>query len=531
MREGESATLAVQATSPDGSPLTYAWLRNGGVNAGAGTDSSTTLAPRAFRPDYAAETWQVQVGNAAGTTASTLATVTRVNRAWTDAGTAHPEQDYASAGSEGSIATHVDPAGRTHVVSVHHQYQPSFATRITFKGHSKNSDGDAWGYSAALPTVANGQVSRIQLSSTWTGELVAVWHETAIIGSSERQLVRAALYRPGASAEQAGSWQALGTVSDETLEATEPAVVNLSAGAFGLAWLQRPAAGQPRDAVMRRFTVPDAGAAATSGLGAVAPIETVQRDISRLQLVDGQGLALALLFLEAAGAGTPAKWQYSHGNAALQWTATADLAVDDRFERFHWAPPINGVTVLATADAVGRLYTRRVDLGAASFIDAAWGYNANAYASAPALLIDGEGRIDVFGVSVNTAAGNSSVLAHWVFQPASGWAPAEVLVQSSTNFAQGLGLRGPVVGRDGAGNLLLGWLEKPADAVPQAARSMRFSAATRSWTSAVDIATPPATLVRQSQLSLGVSLDGRATAAWNDAELGGSDRVQHARLR
>ena len=41
--------------------------------------------------------------------------------------------------------------------------------------------------------------------------------------------------------------------------------------------------------------------------------------------------------------------------------------------------------------------------------------------SAPALLVDASGRVDVFGASVNTSGGNSSVIGHWVFEPAAGW--------------------------------------------------------------------------------------------------------------
>jgi hypothetical protein len=530
VREGDTAPLSVQANSPGGSALSYRWLRNGDELASAGTEATATVPAAPFRSSYGNESWQVEVRNAGGTVLSSATAVTRVNRAWLDIGTAHPEQDYASVGDTGQLLSFIDPAGRVHMASVHSRYEPSFSTGVTLKGHSKDSDTDSFGYSTVIPAQANASVSHLSMASTFSGEIVLAWQERRSIGATERTLVRAALYRPGATAAQAGSWTVIGTLHDsESLEASEPSVVNVGAGAFGIAWLQRGSASQPRNAVMRRYDVPAAGATASSGLGSVVALESTSRDIGRLQLVNG-GTPLALMYLQP-GDGVPGIWQYSFGNGGVVWSTAADLGLDERFERIYWAEPLNGLSVLAATDGSGQLLTRRIDLAARSFSDAEWEYRSNAFGSPPALLIDGDGRVDVFGVSVNTAAGNTSVIGHWTYRPGTGWGAARILVQSDTNFSSGLGLRNPVAGRDNAGNLVLGWLEKPAADTVQTLRAMRYSQASAAWTTPAPLAPPATSTTGQVEPTLVVDSTGRATAAWADSEAGGTDRVKHARLR
>ncbi len=78
---------------------------------------------------------------------------------------------------------------------------------------------------------------------------------------------------------------------------------------------------------------------------------------------------------------------------------------------------------------------------------------------------------------------------------------------------------------------MLAWLERPAADVAQTVRAMRYSHASQGWTTAAPVAPPAAATTRQHLLTLQVSPNGRATAAWVDAEFGGTDRVMNARLR
>ncbi len=529
--EGETPLLTVQASSGDGSALNYQWARDGSAYGAAGSDATLTLPEHPFSASYAPEAWSVAVSNAAGSVQSATAQVLRVNRSWQDRGVAHPEQDYANWGEAGDIATLVDATDRVHVASIHSRYQPSFVTSVTFKGHARRGDADPWDYAQSIPTLANGNPSRLQLATSWTGSLFAAWQEVVTVAGVERQIVRAAVYRPNADASQPGTWSPVGTASGEGADASDPQLLTLGGDVYGIAWLERSAAGQPRSALMRRYEVPAAGEDAASGWSPAAPMENIAADISRLALVGvGGAQNLAMFFVEHPNA-TLSAWQYSFGGMG-NWSAPAALAVDYRFDRIHAAAPVNGITVLGTADGNGRLFTRRVDFTQNAFADSTWSYRANAYGSAPAMLVDAAGNIDIFGVSVNTTGGNTSVLAHWRFTPAGGWGAANILKSSATNFALEQGLRAPAVGRDGSiGNLVLAWQEADAG-TPQRVRAMRFSRQDDAWTEPVDIDAPGAGGTRQDGLKMAVGQDGRATAVWvQDDSVGGSQRLRAARLR
>lgn len=526
VREAETGTLTVVASSPDASALGVRWLRNDAEIASAGTAATATVPTYPFAVSYPAETWQAEVRNAAGATRSAITQVQRVPRQWLDVGTAHAAQGVAQVRGEGQRARHADNDGRVHEASVH---EGENGTVLAFRGEPLAAAGEAWAYSSTLPASdPSAEVTHLSLAATFTGEIVATWLET-VQGTVDRHLVRAALYRPGATATAAGSWALIGTVSDPLLEASEPTVVQVGADSFGIAWLQRSGAGQPRSAVQRRYTLPAAGSEPGSGLGSVFEMEGMAADISRLRLL-GVGGQLALMFVEASGS-TPARWQYATSPSGIAWTAPADLGADDGFADIHWAPPVNGQTVLATADGNGRLFTRRVDVATATWLDGGWSYTANAYGSAPALLIDASGRIDVFGVSVNTAAGHTSVLGHWVYTPSAGWGAGTVLASSATDFREGLGLRAPQAGRDNAGNLVLTWLERGASTAGQRLRVQRYSSFSAAWTAPSDLAAPAAATTQQSAPMLTVHESGRASASWADAPGDGNDQLRHARLR
>jgi hypothetical protein len=523
--EGESATLAIAAASPDGSALAYRWLRNGIEVGSAGTGPSTKLQPTMFLASHPAESWQVEVRNAAGAVTSTATNVMRVNRGWQDVESAHPAMESAVFGDQRRLALHVDGRARVHVASVHEGNDG--VLHIGFKGHSKDGAADGWGYRQTLAASPQASVSDLSMSSSWMGEVVATWLETRTVAGAPRAVVHAALYRPGATPAEAGSWVALGAISDGESLASMPTVVRLG-GLYGIGWLQQAAVGQPRSAVLRRFDA-SAGGTPAEGLLDTVPMESVAADISRLQIIDG-GWPLVMMFVEAAGS-TPAKWQYTRSTGGIDFPALQDLAVDHRFARIHWAEPVNGITVLGTAGSDGRLFVRRMNLGDGQWLDDGWSYRANAYDSAPALLIDGEGRIDVFGISVDSANGWRSVIGHWRFVPGTGWGSASVLVQSDTDHRQSLGLRGLAAARDGNGNRLLVWSEWPAGGQPQALRSMRYSVFSATWTNPVTVAAPAAANALQQTPLLGMDVNGgRATLAWMDSD-GGQDRIKLARLR
>ena len=348
LREGDTGTLTVAASSPDGSALAYRWLRNEAELPSAGTAATATVQSHPFATRYAAETWQAELRNAAGATLSASTRVLRVPRQWLDLSTAHAAQGAVESGDTRQRVRFTDLAGRIHEASVH---DSSAGGVLALRGESLDSaDGgiSPWGYSAVLPASSPGaQLSQISLAATHTGEIVAAWLEVEQ-GEVDRHLVRAALYRPGATAAQAGTWVSIGTVSDPAQEASEPTVVQVGADVFGIAWLQRSGAGQPRSALQRRYLLPAAGSPAEGGLGSVFAMESVDTDISRLRLL-GAGPQLALMFAEATGS-QPARWLYATSPSGVMWSALAELGADERFAEIHWAPPANGRTVLATAD-------------------------------------------------------------------------------------------------------------------------------------------------------------------------------------
>ena len=535
VREGEAGSLTVGATSPDGSALSYRWLRNGIDYPSAGNAATITWSPSPFQLSYTPRTWQVEVRNAGGAVLSSETTVNHVNREWLDIGTAHPEQAHASLDSPGQLVSVTGPDGRVHIASTHSGHEPSPGNSITFKGHSKDSDGDSWAYASAIPAASPGaRISHISLATSWMGEIVATWLETGGAGEDAPRIVRAALYRPGPSNAVAGSWTLIGTVSDTALQAAEPTVVAQGGGNYGIAWLQG-SPGAPRDAVLRRYQVPEAGAALASGLLDPVPVamEALAGSISRLQVLQGGNGFMAFMLVEG-GAGAPARWHYSIGAHTLSWSTPADLGLATEAERIHWAEPVNGLTALAATDGANRVYTRRLDFTRPGVFQSDWAYTANAHGSAPVLLIDGEGRIDVFGVSVALDSTHHSVLGHWTYNPGTGaWGSATLLAQSATDFRLGLGLRSPVAGRDAQGNFVLAWLEKPSASVPQSLKAMRYSRFSAGWTSALDVAAPPAGVAGQVAPTLQVYTEsGRATIAWGERSASeDADRVKHARLR
>jgi hypothetical protein len=531
VREGETGTISVAATSPGGSPLSYRWLRDG---APQGTEASVTVPALPFMHSYAPQSYTVEVSNAVGTTLSSVVPVQRVNREWLDVAAAHTDFNSAIVDSEGSRApasVHrpmvVDRNDRIHSASVQQRGSGgSTQTVIAFMGVSKNSDADSWGYSQTLPTADGASADSLQMQANASGALLAAWREHR---SATDSVLRVALYRPGASGAP-GQWALVGQAHAAGLQAVSPQLGNLGFGQFVVAWLERGSSTTPRDAVMRRYAVPAAGADLASGWTEPQGMETLSSDITRLQLLSqGGNQNLALFFVPALEGGA---WRFAWGGVS-GWSTPTLLQMDHRFTHVQWAEPVNGRTMLAGVNSTnGDLWTRRVDLDGSTFTDGAWTRVGRADAGAPTLRIDADGRVDLFTVTVDSSAGNTSTLQHLRYNPASGWGGLPAVAQSSTNAGEGLGLRAPVVASDGNGNLVLGWLERQGSSTPERLMVRRFSVLSDGWGEPTLMAPAATGTMGRSMLHIvATPNDGRATATWLERASSGAERVHHARLR
>ena len=425
---------------------------------------------------------------------------------------------------------HADGRGRSHVAVAVLATSSGAVPRIVLKGVSRNAADDAWAYEQSLPLLdAAHSATGLHMVSTWMGYVFLTWNETS--SSTGQRVVRAAIYVPAADAALPGTWQPVGAVNSTTATqlAWGASAVAVGADSFMVGWMQQANGQTVLDAVSRSYTVPEAGAAWDSGWGTQTDIESVPESITRLSLVAGYPNVLAIFRRNGAAQ----NWHYSWRLAGAWSTTPQDLGIAaGSYAKVAAAVHDNGAGLLAATDGNGRVFVRRVDVSAASFPDSTWSYRANAYGSPPALLVGSDGRIDIFGVSVNTASGNTSVLGHWNWTAAEGWSSASTLMSNSANFAQeGQGLRHPVAARDDAGNVLLAVSDGEGGTAPAQVKSLRFSSFSHAWTAPVLVAAPATAGHAQERPQLAVNGSGRATLAWGEALSGSTGVVRHARLR
>lgn len=523
-----TTTLSISATSPNGSALSYQWFRDDGSCCSTG--ASLEVHPFPFEVVPRVRTYRVDVSNSAGTTRSGDTVVRQRQRVWTDVALAHASSESALVDGEAQdYVAHADGRGRSHVAAAVLAAGNGAVPRLVLKGVARNAADDNWAYEQSLPLLdATSSATGLRMASTWTGHVFLTWAESS--SSTQRSVVRAALYVPAADPAQPGTWQTLGTVNSTTAteQAWAPSVVLVGGGSFLLGWVQQATGSTIGDAVARQYNVPAAGAALESGWSAEEAIESVPENVSGLQLVGAYPHALAVFRRNGAAQNWHFNWRL-----AGAWSSTPqDLGLSGgTFAQVAAAVNGNGAGLLAAADGNGRVFVRRLDVSGASFTDSTWTYRANAYGSAPALLVGFDGRIDIFGVSVNTTSGNTSVLGHWHWTATEGWSPATVLMSNSANFAQGHGLRNPVAARDDAGNVLLAVSEGEGGSTPPQVKSLRFSSFSNAWTSPVLVGAPATAGHAQERPQLAVNGSGRATLAWGEALNGGTGVVRHARLR
>ncbi|MER2561710.1 MAG: hypothetical protein ABTQ32_13365 [Myxococcaceae bacterium] len=528
-------TLSVAATSPDGSPLTYQWFKGTQAVLGATADTYTpAVMPFSLTP--ISNLYSVTVTNGTGSTPSQAAQVALGSlRSWREVGPV----DGANPTNDGPFTVIADATGRTHIIS---SYTEAGVTRLRVTEFSADDDTDTnWnccGVSFAMGGMPGaGSITSVRAAAAPGGTLFITWDEvqsTPLSGTTGR-VVRAAVYQPPpANMPRArGTWTGLGNVSDPTQEGSAPAVAPLGPGAYEIAWLERPTAASVRSGYARRYTVPAMGSPTAQTFTAVEGFESTNDPVNGpLTLVSSNGATWVAFYL--ANSATP-RWQANHRPAGSLWTpgAPSDIAVASGFAKILSAVNTSGVALLATATTTGlpgRLYVRRLNVVTGAWLDTAWTYSANAYGSDPALLIDDTGRCDIFGVYVETNLGYTSQLIHWTRPPAGAWVSRGALVNNTGNFSTGDGLKTPVAGRDAAGNLVLGFTNRVPGGL-RASRSLRYSAASDTWSALADIVPLTSTgIMAQEGLGLAVSSNGAATAVVGRPDSGATS-LYRARLR
>jgi hypothetical protein len=479
--EGAITTLVVQANDGGGT-LSYQWFLNDQPIAGATSDRIDTTPLPFLLSGSAALAYKVRVTNSAGSVDSAVATVATngVTRSWQDVGNIDPvEANRQSSDDHTAVAT---SSGRVWVLGVVTDVSGAGSAGLMATAVSADNANDAaWTGPTSVPGfVSNGSIDNVAVAASASGHLLAVFTvyiDNPAQGEAASQ-VRAVLYTPNADPALPGRWDELGNLTDPAFRTDRAAVASTGPGEFEVVWLQEDDISERQDLIARRYTVPAAGQLLASGWGGREPVENNSTSVNGTPVIIG-GLGKSLVIFYDTNGGFP-RYLYNVRASGAAWNAAGvfnmDLIGPDRTRPVH-AVNSAGMVALATRDASGgRAYTRRFDLASGNFVEGTWEYRTNAYGADPALLIDEAGRIDVFGVSVNTAAGNTSVLAHWTFDPAAGggWGSANILVSDSGDYLAGAGVRDPQAGRDAAGNFVLAW-SQPVNGTP-ALQSLRYSA-------------------------------------------------------
>jgi hypothetical protein len=536
LAEGAVTTLLVEANNGGGT-LSYQWFLNDQPIAGATNDRVDTTPLPFILSGSASLAYKVRVSNSAGSVDSAVATIATngVTRSWQDVGNIDPSE--ANRQSSGEPTTVTTASGRVLVLGVvKDAVGAGSASLMATHVSADNANDSVWtGPWTMTSSVFNGSIDGVAVAASASGHLLAVF--TAYSNSPQQgeasSQVRAVLYTPNADPALPGQWFELGNLTDPSFETKRAAVASTGPGEFEVVWLQNDPIQEVDDLIARRYTVPASGQPLASGWSGRDSVESGTSSVEGTPVLIG-GLGKSLVLYYDLNSGFP-RFLHKLRAAGAAWDPAGVFPIDlpgpDRTRPVH-AVNSAGMVALATREEFGgRAYTRRFNLATGDFVEGTWEYRANAYGSDPAVLIDEAGRIDVFGVSVNTAAGNTSVLGHWTFDPApsSGWGSASILVSDSGDYIAGAGIRQPQAGRDAAGNLVLAW-SQPVNGT-RALQSLRYSAASQAWASGPSLVVPLGTTAPYyDDLRLAVSPSGAATLAWQQ-ELGSDSRIQRARLR
>lgn len=482
-----------------------------------------------FSLSGASDTYAVTIGNASGSVTSNTAQVSLgALRAWQDT-----SYVLGPGGVDGVSTVVADASGRTHVVSVATPNGGNPTLRLSYFSANDANDANWSGGSSTfgLGSGAGGSITSIRTAAGSDGSVMVVWDEiqAAPIGGATGKAVRAAVYQPSVDPLARGTWTLLTLLSDGSAEARSPAVASIGPGRYEIAWLQVPAGGSVHDVVARRFTMPASGAPSLADLGPIESLESTTDPLNGpITLVGSNGASWASFF--RADPNAP-RWQANHRPANASWNpaAPADIAVSSSFGKLTHAVNAGGTALLATANANGQLYLRRLDVVAGTWLDNAWTYSANAFGSDPALLIDDSGRCDVFGIYMFPNLNYATALMHWSRPAGGAWSNVATLASSNTNYNANDGLRAPVAGRDAAGNIVLAYHDRPAGGI-RAAKAMRYSALSQAWTPVVEPLPTSAGVAGQDTVSLAVGGNGAATVVLRQSD-NSSTNLRMVRLR
>jgi hypothetical protein len=433
--EGGSATFTVAATGAG--PLTFAWLNAADSSPISGA-TAATLSHSGVSLADSGKAFKARVSNVGGEVLSANATLTVNERAWS--------ARFDVAGYARNSAVVVDSNGHTHLLSMNGD-----ATHADVMAHLKLKLSDSTqanflsqaGELQAMDVLSDATTS-IATAANGSGHVMAVWHRNGLVG--------AALYTPASNPANAGTWQLLPTriSSFTTGSARDPAVAAVGNTGFEIVWREQTGSNEEHDIVARHYTI------ANNTLGAIVGLEASSQDTQAPRVIaDAAGNMLAAWKFAGAAVVINRRLQGS------DWATATTVVEGPNYLLDQLKGNAAGKGIVLASDRVGNASFIQLDLAAPNPMVGAGGVNA--FGSAADAFVFADGRIQVFGVSVNTDAGNSSRLFHWNFMPNTGWSGANPVSEISNHdfIATGWGVRNPyVAGADAQGNLLLTWEER-----------------------------------------------------------------------
>ena len=430
---------------------------------------------------------------------SANATLTVNERAWSSR--------FDVAGDVRNAATVADSNGHTHLLTVNGN-----ATSADVMAHLKLKLADSTQASflsqaaslQAADTLSDPTTS-IAAAANSAGHVMAVWHRNGVVG--------AALYTPASDPTTTGTWQLLPTrISSITSgSARDPAVVAVGNTGFEFVWREQTGSSEQYDIMARHYTI------AGDALGPVANIESNDQETQAPRIVaDAAGNLLAAW--RFAGAGVVINRRLS----GAAW-ATATTVVEGASGYLLDQLKGNGAgnAIVLASDRIGHASFIQLDLAAPNPMVGAGGVIA--FGSAADAFVFPDGRMHIFGVSVDADSGNSSRLVHWNYVPNTGWSGANPVSEISNHdfIASGWGVRNPyVAGADAQGNLLLTWEERDsASGGLGRVQTRRLHAGLNQWRSITAVATGAGTDHRSPIAA--VAPDGSGTVVFRNQVSGG----------
>jgi hypothetical protein len=494
--EGGNASFSVTA-SGDG-PLSFAWLNASDSSAITGADSGS-LARNAVSLADSGKAFRARVANAGGEVLSDSATLTVNERAW--------GERFDVAGYARNAATVVDSNGHTHLLSINGDSQSADVQAHVKLKLADSTQANFLALSATLQEAdtLTDPTTSIAAAANGSGHVLAVWHRNGLVG--------AALFTPASNSANGGTWQLLPTrvSSFTTPSARDPAVAAIGNTGFEIVWREQTGANEQYDVMARRYTI--AGNVLDSQIHS---LESSPQDTQAPRIVaDAAGNLLAAWKFNGTGVVINRRLQ---GSA---WSTATAIVEGPTYVLDQLRANAAGRGIVLASNRIGDASFIQLDLAAPNPMVGAGGVNA--YGSAADAHVFADGRIHVFGVSVNTSAGNSSRLFQWSFVPATGWSGATPVSEISNHdfIATGWGVLNPyVAGADAQGNLLLAWEERDtASGGLGRVQIRRLQAGLNQWRGITPVAAGSGTDHRLPVAA--VAADGSATVVFRNQVSGG----------